>query len=77
MNLSVRFSNARHDEAGGREGDRLRHHAAGPAVLWIPPLRQPQPGPDLPPDFNGAASPENSAQLGIEEFYNDPMLIVL
>ncbi len=35
------------------------------------------PGPPLPEDFNGATSPENSAQLGIEEFFNDPMLICL
>ena len=32
---------------------------------------------DLPEVFNGAASPENSAQLGIEEFFNDPMLTSL
>lgn len=43
----------------------------------IPPLRHPEPGPGLPADFNGATSPENSAQLGIEEFYNDRMLTSL
>jgi NodT family efflux transporter outer membrane factor (OMF) lipoprotein len=31
----------------------------------------------LPPDFNGAISPDSSAQVGLEEFYNDPMLICL
>ena len=43
----------------------------------IPPLRHPEPGPGLPTDFNGPTSPENSAQLGIEEFYNDRMLTSL
>ena len=37
MNLSVRFSNAKHDEARDCESDRLQHHAAGSAVLWNPP----------------------------------------
>jgi multidrug efflux system outer membrane protein len=40
----------------------------------ISPLRQAQPGPGLPATFNGVTSSENSAQLGIEEFFNDPML---
>ncbi len=40
----------------------------------IPPLRPAQPGPPLPATFNGVASPENSAQLGIVEFFNDPTL---
>jgi outer membrane protein, multidrug efflux system len=44
----------------------------------IPPLRHPAPGPGLPVDFNnGTTSPENSSQLGIEEFYNDRMLTSL
>jgi NodT family efflux transporter outer membrane factor (OMF) lipoprotein len=40
----------------------------------IPPLRHADPAPPLPPTFNGAASAENSAQLGIQEFFNDPIL---
>jgi NodT family efflux transporter outer membrane factor (OMF) lipoprotein len=40
----------------------------------IPHLRQAAPGPDLPASFNGATSPDNSSQLGIEEFFHDPML---
>jgi outer membrane protein TolC len=55
----------------------------------IPPLRNPKQGPGLPESFNlrkadpqfdlpdvfdHADSPENSAQVKIEEFYNDPML---
>jgi hypothetical protein len=31
----------------------------------------------LPEDFNGATTPENSSQVGIEEFFNDPTLISL
>jgi NodT family efflux transporter outer membrane factor (OMF) lipoprotein len=40
-------------------------------------LRQAEPGPDLPASFNGVTSPESSAQLGINEFFNDPMLTCL
>jgi outer membrane protein, multidrug efflux system len=40
----------------------------------IPHLRQTDPGPAVPPDFNGASSPDNSSQLGIDEFYQDPIL---
>jgi outer membrane protein, multidrug efflux system len=74
MNLSLRFSNAK----------QMKHViarviACGIMLLvlpscGIPPLRHWEPGPGLPTDFNGKTSPENSAQLGIEEFYNDRML---
>ncbi len=40
----------------------------------IPPFRPAQPGPGLPTTFNGMASPVNSADLGIKEFFNDPIL---
>lgn len=55
----------------------------------IPPLRYPKPGPGLPESFNlrkadpesdlpsvfdAADSTDNSAQIGIDEFFNDPML---
>ncbi|MCE9531634.1 MAG: TolC family protein [Planctomycetes bacterium] len=40
----------------------------------LPTLRQADPAPPLPADFNGATSPENSSQIGIDEFYNDPFL---
>jgi NodT family efflux transporter outer membrane factor (OMF) lipoprotein len=43
----------------------------------IPILRTPLPAPPLPPDFNGAISPDSSAQIGVEEFYNDPTLFCL
>ncbi len=77
MNLSVRFSNAKH----------MKHviaRAIACSIMLlvlpscgIPPLRHPEPGPGLPADFNGATSSENSSQLGIEEFYNDRMLTCL
>jgi multidrug efflux system outer membrane protein len=77
MNLSVSFSNAM----------QMKHviaRAIACSIMLlvlpscgIPPLRHPEPGPGLPADFNGATSSENSAQLGIEEFYNDRMLTCL
>ena len=77
MNHSLSFSSAKH----------LKHVIARAVALGvmlvvlpscgIPPLRQAQPGPDLPPSFNGATSPENSSRVGIEEFYNDRMLLSL
>ena len=76
MNLSVRFSNAK----------QMKHviaRAIACSIMLlvlpscgIPPLRHPEPGPGLPAD-NGPPESENSAQLGIEEFYNDPNLTCL
>lgn len=43
----------------------------------IPPLRPADPAPSPPPTFNGSTSTENSSQLTIEEFYNDPILTSL
>jgi NodT family efflux transporter outer membrane factor (OMF) lipoprotein len=40
----------------------------------IPGNRQADPGRDLPVSFNGATSSENSSQVGIDEFFNDPIL---
>lgn len=40
----------------------------------IPCLRHPEPGAELPGDFNGAVSSYNSAQIGIDEFFNDAAL---
>lgn len=40
----------------------------------IPQLRQAEPGAELPPSFNGTTTEENSAQLGIDEFFEDPLL---
>src|SRR5512147_2158941 len=43
----------------------------------MPRLRHADPGPALPEDFNGGASPDNSAQLRIEEFFDDQTLVGL
>jgi len=43
----------------------------------IPRLFHADPPPDLPQDFNGATSSENSADLGIVEFFDDPVLTQL
>src|SRR5262249_23706973 len=73
MNLSVRFANAKH----------VTHVLARVLVCsmllilpscGIPSLRHADPGAILPPDFNGRISSENSAQLGIDEFFKDPIL---
>ena len=42
----------------------------------IPPLRHPEPGPGLPADFNGETTPDNSSQLGIEEYLESKALHV-
>ena len=77
MNLSVRRSDTMRTK-------RMIARAIACSIMLlvlpscgIPPLRPPEPGPGLPTDFNGAASPENSAQLAIEDFYNDRMLTCL
>ena len=77
MHQPVRFSTAKH-----MKRVIARAIACGIMLLvlpscGIPPLRHAQPGPGLPTDFNGATSPENSGQLGIDEFYNDRMLLSL
>jgi multidrug efflux system outer membrane protein len=76
MKLSVRFSNAKHMTHVIARAIACSMLLVLPAC-GIPPLRHPEPGPGLPADFNGATSSENSAQLGIEEFYNDRMLTSL
>jgi outer membrane protein, multidrug efflux system len=75
MNLSARFSNARH----------VKHVIASaivcsmllsvlPGCHIIPILRDPAPAPPLPESIKGETSAENSSQLGIDEFYNDRAL---
>ncbi len=43
----------------------------------IPNLCGPEPGRVLPADYNGVTSPDNSAQLSINEFFDDPALTQL
>ena len=40
----------------------------------IPHLRHPEPGPQLPETFNGVTTSENSSQVPIDEFFEDPIL---
>lgn len=76
MNLSVRLPWIKHEKHV-----IARAIACGMLLVLpscaIPHWRDAKLGPDLPADFNGAASPENSAQLSIEEFFNDPILTCL
>lgn len=77
MNQLVRFSNAKRMKLV-----IARAIACGVMLLvlpscGIPPLRHPVQAPRLPTDFNGETTSENSAQIGIEEFYNDRMLTQL
>lgn len=43
----------------------------------IPGLRTPDAAAPLPDTFNGATTPENSSQVGAQEFFNDPKLTQL
>ena len=75
MNLSVRFSDA-------KQMKRVIAIAIACSMLLvlpscIPILRRPLPAPELPEDFRGETTPENTAQVGVEEFYNDPVLLCL
>src|SRR5262249_55541288 len=63
-----------------------RKHAIAMAIVCnfllvlpacIPNLRKPLPAPPLPQDFNGMITPDNSALVSVEEFYNDPTLLCL
>lgn len=75
-----------HFLARGRMGSTRRFLAraivCGLALLvlpscMIPKLRPAEPFPDLPTDFKGDATAENSIQLSVEEYYNDPLLLNL
>ncbi len=76
MNLTVRSTS----------GKRMKHTIARAIACGImlvvlpscgiPQLRHAEPGPGLPVD-NGPPDAENSARLGIEEFYTDPLLTCL
>src|SRR5262245_54584207 len=75
MNISMRCSNAK----------RMKHVIAIAIVCsfllvlpsCIPILRRPSSAPPLPTDFSGVSSQENSSQIRIEEFYDDPLLTCL
>ena len=75
MNLSVRFSNPKLVMRLACANARLQY-VAGSDVLYSL-FRHAEPGPALPQGFNGATSPDSSAQLGIVEFFNDLVLTPL
>ncbi|CAN5216271.1 N/A [soil metagenome] len=83
MNLVMCFSNT-------KQLKRVLVRAIACSVILIlpsckiPDLRSSDSGPNVPAGFNSKSSPEietasleSSAQLGIEEFYNDPTLTAL
>jgi outer membrane protein, multidrug efflux system len=74
MNQSVSSSDAKHK----KRAIAIAIAIAGSFLLvlpsCIPHLRNPEPGPILPDSFNGVTSSENSSQVTIEEFFNDPLL---
>lgn len=91
MKLTVRFSNTKYVQHVLARAIFCSMLLVVPSC-GIPNLRQADPPPDLPPGFNGptnsgpdlpaagfneATCPENSAQLRIDEFFNDPMLLCL
>lgn len=43
----------------------------------IPQLQHAEPGRDLPESFNGVTSEENTSQVPVDEFFNDPALTIL
>jgi NodT family efflux transporter outer membrane factor (OMF) lipoprotein len=73
MNLAVRIIN-------GKRAKRVvvRAIACGTLLVLpacrIPNLRPAQTGVAVPPSFNGVTSPDNSARLRVDEFYNDTTL---
>lgn len=88
MKLSVQFPNARR----ARRANALAIACGALLVLpgcFIPKLRPAHLGVALPPTYdgapsgptngtvNGTATPDNSAQLRVDEFYNDPTLVRL
>src|SRR5262245_39419292 len=75
MNLLVSLSKTKH-----------RNRAIAIAIVCsfllvlpscIPIMRRPSSAPPLPTDFSGVSSQENSSQIRIEEFYDDPLLTCL
>jgi multidrug efflux system outer membrane protein len=73
MNHSVRLSNTE------RRRRAITIAIVGCILLvlpscGIPTVRRPDPAPPLPNSFNGVTTPDNSSQLGIEQFFNEPML---
>ncbi len=87
MNLTIKQPNAKHLQQVSVRAIICSMLLVLPSC-GIPYLRMADPGPGLPANFNGAnnlptaaapegAPPDSSAQLTIEEFYNDSTLLRL
>ena len=59
-----------------RDSDRWQH-PADPVGLWNSQAPSGGAATTLPPSFNGQTSPDNSAQIGTAEFFDDPTLTSL
>jgi multidrug efflux system outer membrane protein len=75
MNLFVRSSNTKRNLQRGMVAGAI----AGCLLLslpgcHIPCLRGEEPSRELPETYNGEVSGENSSQVSIDEFFNDPIL---
>ena len=77
MNLSLTFSNTKQTKHVIARAIACSTLLLVLPSCGIPPLRHPVPGPGVPEDFQGATGSENSSQLTIEEFYDDPTLTYL
>jgi outer membrane protein, multidrug efflux system len=76
MNLLVSLSNTKHKKRAVAIAIACSFLLVLPSC-GIPLLRHPKPAPPLPESFNGATSSENSSQVRIEEFFDDPTLVGL
>lgn len=76
MNSPTRLLNARHIQRLIARAIICGAMLTVPSCA-IPRLRAPEAPPPLPESFNGMTTPENTAQLGIDEFFNDPTLTAL
>lgn len=76
MNLPVRLSNARHAKPVIRAAVVCGLLLVLPACQ-LTKYRPADPAPPLPGSFNGVTTPDNSALLRIDEFFDDPLLLGL
>jgi outer membrane protein, multidrug efflux system len=77
MKALVRFSNAKHKTNAVASAFACGILLLALSGCGIPRLGLPRPAQPLPPNFNGATTPENSSEVPTSEFFNDPNLIGL
>ncbi len=76
MKFSVRLSYATHTKRVIAGAIICSMMLALPAC-GIPVLRRPQPAPQVPESFKLETGADNTSRVGIDEFYNDPILLCL